>query len=86
MPDWVSYCDYAKPLLKIELFLSKSEPEGENELPFELQFADDPNSHLQGRLVWNKTDMQIFKQFDNFFAALVTCFNDFSRPEFVKIR
>jgi len=41
---------------------------------------------LTQNLEFNKSDQQILEHFDAFFYDLVTAFNDFSRPEFCKVR
>jgi len=41
---------------------------------------------LTQNLEFNKSDQQILEHFDAFFFDLVTSFNDFSRPEFCKVR
>ena len=36
-------------------------------------------------LSFNKSDEQVLNDFENYFEDLVTCFNEFTRPEFSKI-
>ena len=67
--------DFVNPILHLELLLAvQSDHPHEGKGP-----------HLDESLEFNKSDEQIKQNFEAYFEDLITCFNDFSRPEFCKI-
>ena len=65
------------PILHLELLLAEqSDPPQKN----------NRDNHFDETLEFNKSDEQILKMFEAYFEELITCFNDFNRPEFCKIQ
>ena len=66
------------PIFRLELLLGA-------------QIEDDYGSgrkshHFDETLDFNKSDEQILAKFELYFESLVTCFNEFNRPEFCKVQ
>ena len=75
-PDYMDLQDFVNPILHLELLLATQQENKDD---------GNRNNHFDETLEFNKSDEQILQNFEAYFEDLVTCFNEFNRPEFCKI-
>lgn len=74
-PDFMDLQDHVNPIFRLELLLGSQSDEQ----------VSRKAHHFEESLDFNKTDQEILLSLEAYLGNLVTCFNDFNRPEFCKI-